>query len=96
VRLQKIASDLPYPEVQPHRLVRCQCGWNGEEPEMVSSEGPLKDYVLNFVRLNALSVALVSMRCAMVSMARMIRGLLAFMLVTGVCSNQTRPSYSRK
>ncbi|KAB8079477.1 meiosis specific protein Hop1 [Aspergillus leporis] len=35
VRLQKIASDLPYPEVQPHRLVRCQCGWNGEEPEMI-------------------------------------------------------------
>ncbi|KAF7594337.1 DNA binding protein [Aspergillus hancockii] len=35
VRSQKLASDLPHCESQPQSLVRCQCGWNGEEPGMI-------------------------------------------------------------
>ncbi|KNG84254.1 putative meiosis specific protein Hop1 [Aspergillus nomiae NRRL 13137] len=35
LRLQKQTLDLPRSESQSQGLVRCQCGWNGEETEML-------------------------------------------------------------
>ncbi|RAQ60210.1 putative meiosis specific protein Hop1 [Aspergillus flavus] len=34
LRLQKPTFNLPHSETQSQGLVRCQCGWNGEETEM--------------------------------------------------------------
>ncbi|KAE8339212.1 hypothetical protein BDV24DRAFT_136467 [Aspergillus arachidicola] len=36
LRLQKPTSNLPHSESQSQGLVRCQCGWNGEETEMLN------------------------------------------------------------
>ncbi|KAE8316400.1 meiosis specific protein Hop1 [Aspergillus transmontanensis] len=36
LRLQKPTFNLPHSESQSQGLVRCQCGWNGEETEMLN------------------------------------------------------------
>ncbi|KAF7619638.1 meiosis specific protein [Aspergillus flavus] len=36
LRLQKPTFNLPHSETQSQGLVRCQCGWNGEETEMLN------------------------------------------------------------
>ncbi|GAB1203210.1 hypothetical protein APSETT445_001837 [Aspergillus pseudonomiae] len=40
LRLQKQTLDLPRSESQSQGLVRCQCGWNGEETEMYALTSP--------------------------------------------------------
>ncbi|GMF79549.1 unnamed protein product [Aspergillus oryzae] len=40
LRLQKPTFNLPHSETQSQGLVRCQCGWNGEETEMYVLKNP--------------------------------------------------------
>ena len=60
-------------------IIRCQCGWNGEEPEMVSVPTKTRRCILTLERSNALSVVLDSTFCATVSTVQVTLGCPIFM-----------------
>lgn len=71
-------------------IVRCQCGWNSEEPEMVGALAKTKRCMLTPERSNAPSAVLDSIFCATVSTAQVTQGCPIFMPAIAASLGQTK------